>query len=147
MQNTCRSVAAEAVFSYLIKETNQNAQASSAGLSTSDGLPALKQIQEAGHRRGYDLSRFRSHQLTSEDLEKSDYLLAMDDMGYQTLQQMSKQYAEKTALLMQYANFFTNREILYPQQNDIAEFSKIFDLIEDACLGLYHHIFDDKSDQ
>ena len=142
-QNTCRSAAADAVFSYVVRETGVDIAVDSAGISAEDGLPPSENIQQAGRLRGYDLSNLRSRLFTRSDFLHFDHLLVMDKSCLDLLRHNSPAgQVQKIELLMKYANFFEEQEILYPRENDLSAFSELFDYIEDACLGLFHHICD-----
>lgn len=53
--------------------------ASSAGLSASEGAPATPEALEAGASRGLDLSAHRSRPLSAELVDESDLILTMTE--------------------------------------------------------------------
>ncbi|MCV2880092.1 low molecular weight phosphotyrosine protein phosphatase [Sedimentimonas flavescens] len=77
--NICRSPAAEGVFREMAARAGLEAEADSAG--TGDwhrGEPPYGPMQAAASARGYDLSSLRARQLTRDDFERFDLILAMD---------------------------------------------------------------------
>ncbi|MCE5973741.1 low molecular weight phosphotyrosine protein phosphatase [Sinirhodobacter sp. WL0062] len=77
--NICRSPAAEGVFREMAARAGLEAEADSAG--TSDwhlGEPPYGPMLAAAQARGYELSSLRARQLTRDDFERFDLILAMD---------------------------------------------------------------------
>ncbi|MGU9977580.1 MAG: hypothetical protein ACNYNY_02705 [Candidatus Oxydemutatoraceae bacterium WSBS_2016_MAG_OTU14] len=141
-QNTCRSVYAEAVLRYLVEQTQVPAQVSSMGVHASPGAACEKMTMEVAKMRGYDVAEHSSLLLHPQDFEKHDDLIALDRNTLTTLrEQASSNHQNKIYLLSKYQQFFTSvDEILYPSKPHLKAFEKMFDCIEDACLGLFHHL-------
>ncbi len=140
-QNTCRSIAAEAVFTYLITETKMRFQVASSGTdAVRDRRPDIG-IRQAAELRGYSLENYYSKPLQDSDLLTFDYLLAMDRSILRKVRIRAKKEREsKIRLLGDYSSFFHGKEILYPASQEIRDFICVFDYIEDACLGLWKHL-------
>ena len=138
-RNTCRSIAAEAVFSYLVNQVNSPVAVGSAGIRARPGQPADAGLRKAAELRAYDLSGLYSKLLEEDHYKKFDYLLAVDHATLIYLR--TRPHASITLrLLMHYAQFFSGDEVAYPKTEKVRSFSRIFDYVEDACLGLLHHI-------
>lgn len=77
--NTCRSPMAEYVMNYLLAENGLDGYfvASSAGVSTMDGLEASGGSVNAVKRIGIDLSTHKSTQVTGDILRETDLILTM----------------------------------------------------------------------
>ena len=78
--NICRSPAAEGVFREMAARAGLEVEADSAG--TSDwhlGEPPYGPMLAAAQARGYDLNSLRARQLTRDDFERFDLILAMDE--------------------------------------------------------------------
>jgi protein-tyrosine-phosphatase len=72
--NTCRSPMAAAIAGALLGST---AEVQSAGLETSDGLPATRQAKAVMKEMGLDVSRHRSRSIRKTDLVSCDLIIAM----------------------------------------------------------------------
>ena len=141
-QNTCRSVAAETVFSYLAKQSGLSINIDSAGLSAQPGRAADGLLQKAAVMRGYDL-RHRSTSFSSNYFSTFDLLLAVDVLTLNQLREEGGAHCyDRIKLLMDFSSYFNQNEILYPSSMHVSEFMLLFDCVEDACLGLLHALQD-----
>lgn len=76
--NICRSPMAEiALRSLLERERPEKAEVFSSGIATTNGIPASDYAVEAVKIWDCDLSAHQSRQLTIEDIQRSDLILAM----------------------------------------------------------------------
>lgn len=93
--------------------------------------------QEAARRRGYELGQLRARQVSPQDFEQFDLILAMDFANLERLQTLCPpEHRQKIGLLMPYA---TRRRALIvhdPYSRSLREFELALDYIEDACMGL-----------
>lgn len=83
--NTCRSPMAEGFFRALGGEEKTGLSADSAGLYTSDGLPASENAVTAAGELGADISAHRSKVLTPELAREAKYLVCMTGSQYDNL--------------------------------------------------------------
>lgn len=83
--NTCRSPMAEGFFRALGGEEKTGLSADSAGLYTSDGLPASENAVTAAGELGADISAHRSKALTPELAREAKYLVCMTGSQYDNL--------------------------------------------------------------
>lgn len=83
--NTCRSPMAEGFFKALGGEEKTGLQAESAGLYTTDGLPASENAIIAAKEHGADISGHHSRQLTDEIVGGAKYLVCMTGAHYDRL--------------------------------------------------------------
>lgn len=87
--NICRSPTAEAVFRQHIHHAQLNIQVDSAGTSANHaGEPPDPRSQAHAKKRGVDLSRIRSRQVTEQDFYDFELILAMDTRNLNHLQAM-----------------------------------------------------------
>ena len=75
--NTCRSPMAEGFFRALGGEEKTGLAALSAGMYTSDGLPASGNAVTAAAELGADITSHRSRMLTPELAREAKYLVCM----------------------------------------------------------------------
>jgi protein-tyrosine phosphatase len=142
--NICRSPTAEAVM---------RAQVEAAGLAerifidsagTGDwhvGKAPDERAQSAGSARGYDLAVLRARQITVDDFERFDLLLAMDDANLRNLRQACPPaLRHRVRLLMEFAPAGGGREVVDPYFGGAEGFEAVLDQCEAACRGLLGHL-------
>ncbi len=137
--NLCRSVAAQGVFRYILRETGAVARADSAGALAYAGEPPHPMLLRAARMRGYDLSGIRSKTLERADCARFDYLLALDSSQLQPLR--ARRAGAVVGLLMSYSAYFDETEVQAPPESaGVGGYLRMLDRIEDACLGLHRHL-------
>ncbi|MFC3146607.1 low molecular weight protein-tyrosine-phosphatase [Piscinibacterium candidicorallinum] len=140
MGNICRSPAAEGVFRAMVKSANLESEVriDSAGTHAYHvGEAPDARTQAACRKRGYDVTDLRARQITVDDFREFDYILAMDWDNLTLLQQICpKQYKHKLMLLMRFASDHEEATVPDPYYGGPEGFSKVLDLVEDACSGL-----------
>lgn len=80
-------------------EARLGLEAESAGLFTSDGIPASENAVIAARERGADLSGHASRQLTPELAAGAKYLVCMTGAQYDRLTEQYPQFADKVFTL------------------------------------------------
>jgi protein-tyrosine phosphatase len=101
------------------------------------GQPASRLAIEAAERRGYDLSAHRARALAREDIERFDYLLAMDRTHLAVLRAMAPRgHREKPRLFMTYAPAARVIDVADPFGGGLSDYERALDLIETGCTGL-----------
>ena len=137
-QNVCRSIAAEAVFRYLVKNTGIKVKIDSAGTHALPGCSPDSKMSLIAALRGYDLSNFCSRTFITSDLSQFNLILtaSKDNLSF-IRSQMSADTRATVGLLMDYSHAFNAQEILFSNERG---YDEMLDCIEDACLGLYHHL-------
>lgn len=98
--NTCRSPMAEGFFRALGGEEKTGLAALSAGMYTSDGLPASGNAVTAAAELGADITSHRSRQLTAETAEHAKYLVCMTGAHYDRLCELFPDCADKIFTLL-----------------------------------------------
>ena len=144
MGNICRSPMAEGVFRRRVDEAGLAAQIAvdSAGThSYHVGEPPDVRAQEAAQRRGYDISRLRARQITRDDFNKFDYVLAMDETNRRLLARLCPGHqAGKLKLFLEFHADPAAREVPDPYYGGAQGFEKVLDLVEEAAQGLLGHL-------
>ncbi|HKG93496.1 MAG TPA: low molecular weight protein arginine phosphatase [Gemmatimonadaceae bacterium] len=128
--NTCRSPLAAAIAQRLAAERGlAELEASSAGTSAWDGMPASDGGLLVGMERGLDLSDHRARQLTPEIVGDVDIVLTM---GPHHLERVEAVGGEgKTYLLTDYASHgATRRPVSDPFGGDLEVYRATFDELE-----------------
>lgn len=144
MGNICRSPTAEGVL---------RRKAAAAGLThllhidsagTHDyhvGSAPDARAQKAALGRGYDLSTLRGRQVSAEDFERFDYILAMDRDNLNNLhRRCPEQYKHKVRLYLAFSRRFPNLNVPDPYYGGSKGFEQVLDMVEDAADGLLAEI-------
>jgi len=143
--NICRSPMAEGAFQHLLEGSGLSERifVDSAGTHTQqNGVPADQRGQQVARRRGISLARIRSRRLEPRDLDRFDYILAMDRDNQARLLELCETPAqrEKIRLLLEYAPGQTESEVPDPYFGALTGFERVMDLIEEGTQGVLLHI-------
>ncbi len=139
MGNICRSPTAEGVFRRLLEAEGEGLQVEidSAGThSYHAGAAPDRRAQAAALRRGIDLSAQRARQVTVEDFERFDFVLAMDEDNLAILHaQCPPARRQRVRLFLEYGTL-GERNVPDPYYGGENGFERVLDLVEDAARGL-----------
>jgi protein-tyrosine phosphatase len=142
--NICRSPTAEGVFRKLVCEHKLEHQfeIDSAGTHAYHiGEAPDERAQAACARRGIDISRLRGRRAVVGDIEKFDYVLAMDRENYENLLEVCPSGLEsRIRLFMEFAPSRPEQEVPDPYFGGAGGFDRVLDMIEDAAQGLLEEI-------
>ena len=142
--NICRSPTAAAVMEGMLNERGLSDRVfvDSAGTAAyHSGNAPDPRSQDAGRRRGYDLSRQRARQATRADFETFDYVIAMDRDNYAELASMCPPGREdRLSMLMQFAPELGEDDVPDPYYGGRAGFDHVIDLVEAAVKGLLEDV-------
>lgn len=162
--NICRSPTAEGVFRQFVekeyvskecaqkesvpkgrlkKELDYNITVDSAGTSGWHiGSKADARSIAAAKVRGYDLSVMRGRQVTKDDFNHFDYILAMDENNLSELQNICPEnYPGVLALFLDFAQDNSlGHCVPDPYHGDMGGFDHVLDLVENASRGLLQDI-------
>ncbi|HLE92979.1 MAG TPA: low molecular weight protein-tyrosine-phosphatase [Sulfuricaulis sp.] len=142
--NICRSPTAEGVFRKLIREGQLEGEfvVDSAGTHAYHiGEQPDERAQSACARRGIDISQMRGRKAVAADIEKFDYVLAMDSENYQDLIEICPSgYENRIRLLMEFAKNRPEKEVPDPYFGGVSGFDRMLDMIEAAAQGLLEEI-------
>jgi protein-tyrosine phosphatase len=138
--NICRSPTAEGVLRALAAREAPELRLELDSAGTADyhiGEPPDPRSCAAARRRGYDLSGLRARQITRQDFERFDLILAMDQSNLATLRRMAPVAGrERLHLLLAYAPETGLLEVPDPYYEDAAAFERVVDLSVAAARGL-----------
>ena len=142
--NICRSPTAEGVFRSVVERAGllEHIEIDSAGTHAYHvGAPPDARATQAARRRGVELSGLRGRQALRGDIERFDYILAMDEENHSNLMAICPAGLEaKVQFFLQYAPARPEREVPDPYFGGDAGFERVLDMIEDASEGLLAHI-------
>lgn len=140
--NICRSPMAEAVFAQLVQEAGLDKQIVVDSVGTGDW-----HIGEGAHRG--TLAMLRQHhipyngqarQVTPNDLQKSDYVVAMDGGNVQDLEALDRDGVLNGKLFL-LLDFAPQQEVRFvPDPYYAGNFDEVYRLVDMGCRGLLEHI-------
>lgn len=142
--NICRSPLAEGIMqSYLEREGMENKiEVDSAGiLNIHRGELPDPRMRAHASRRGYNLVS-RSRPVITDDFDKFDLILGMDDRNIDDLKDLAPSI-EAQQKIRRMADFCKNipaDHVPDPFFGGASGFERVLDILEDACEGLLEHL-------
>jgi protein-tyrosine phosphatase len=143
--NICRSPTAEGIFREQLKKAGlaHHVHTDSAGTgSWHIGHPPDRRAQAAAAQRGIDISDLRARQFSAEDLDRFDWVLAMDQ---DNLNKMLAAFTESEAqtepqLISHFSQRHRGEEVPDPYYGGEDGFEQVLDMLEDCCAGLLREV-------
>jgi len=144
MGNICRSPTAEAVFRYYVEQAGLSGKVYIDSAGTHDyhvgEIPDRRARQAAG-QRGYDMAGLRGRQVSPEDFERFDYVLAMDRSNLANLERLRPSETQShLGLFLDFARSHAEREVPDPYYGGEDGFERVLNMVEDAAEGLLIHL-------
>lgn len=141
--NICRSPTAEAVFRHQL-QTERLAhliECDSAGTSGyHSGEAPDRRAAQAARARGYDMSALRARQVSDDDFERFDLLLAMDYKNLAELRNRADATLQhKLKLFLEFGDG-EEQEVPDPYYGGREGFDHVLNLVENASTGLLQHL-------
>ncbi len=144
MGNICRSPTAEGVVRRRLQEAGlaHRVIVDSAGTHGYHvGEPPDWRAQEAAAARGYDLSRLIARQVSLQDFQDFDHILAMDWGNLSHLERICPpRHRHKLKLFTAYSRRYTGLEVPDPYYGERDGFERVLEMVEDAAEGLIAHL-------
>lgn len=140
--NICRSPAAEGILRALAEEQglDDDLYIDSAGIGAWHvGEQPDRRMRKHAAQRGYDLSSLRARQFRSDDFEKFDWIVVMDEENYQDVMRKvpSHTSSNKLAKVVRMKDFFNDFKgydhVPDPYYGGSEGFELALDMIEDGC--------------
>lgn len=137
MGNICRSPTAEGVFQNLVNiwGVADRFEIDSAGTGGWHiGLPPDERAQAATMQRSIDISDLKARQVSVEDMQNFNTIIAMDKDNLKRLKEIATETQKhKIRLLLEYSDSPSKLEVPDPYYGGENGFDLVLDLIEDAC--------------
>ena len=144
MGNICRSPTAEGVFRHLVKQEglSKHIKTDSAGTHAYHvGEPPDRRAQQTARQRGIELGDLRARRAIEKDFKNFEYVLAMDNDNYYNLEAICPSgYEDRLSLFLDFANDLPISEVPDPYYGGQKGFENVFDMVEQASLGLLKDI-------
>ena len=140
--NICRSPAAEGIMRQMVEERalSNDIIVDSAGIgSWHVGEMPDPRMRKHAARRGYDLSPLRARQFRSDDFQKFDYIIVMDEENYHDVMERGGVYADARKVLRMkdyFIRYKGQQSVPDPYYGGAEGFERALNLIEDGCEGL-----------
>ena len=142
--NICRSPTAHGVFQGMVDTHGLGELVSVDSAGTGDwhiGHSPDSRTAQVAASRGYDLSELRARLVTPGDFDQFDYVIAMDSANLRDLKSMRpSHFSGHLGLFLEFARSDSHTEVPDPYYGGESGFELVFDLVEDASLGLLKHI-------
>lgn len=142
--NLCRSPMAEGVFRTLAERAGlaDAFEIDSAGTSEAHvGKPPVSDAIEVAASRGYDITDVRARQVTTDDIARFDYPLAMDSSHLVAMRWMApRALTGKPRMFLSFAPPMGVIDVLDPIGGPRPEFERALSLIEAGCKGLLERL-------
>lgn len=142
--NICRSPTAHGVFEHVVRQAGLQDQIFVDSAGTGDwhiGCGPDQRALEAAKKRGYGLDQLVARQVSGEDFQHFDYILAMDKQNLGNLQRMQpKNYRGHLGLFLEFARHHGVDEVPDPYYGAGRGFEEVLDMVEDASEGLLDQI-------
>jgi protein-tyrosine phosphatase len=137
--NICRSPTGEGVLRHLVKERGLADRIRIASAGTHDyhvgAAPDARSVEHAS-KRGYDLSAQRATQMSREDFDDHDYILAMDRGHLRILRGLQPPGSRaKLGLFLETSGRWKDEDVPDPYYGGTAGFEQVLDMIEEAGGG------------
>ena len=143
MGNICRSPSAEGYFRHIVENAGlaEQIKTDSAGTHAYHiGSPPDTRAQASASKRGIDLSDLRGRKVENKDFKNFDYVIAMDNSNHTDLQDVANGNPDNLYMFLKFAENFSEKEVPDPYYGGDQGFEHVFDLIEDASIGLLNDI-------
>jgi protein-tyrosine phosphatase len=140
MGNICRSPAAEIIFHQMARQAGRSGEflIDSAGtIGHHQGNPPDHRMRRHLEQRGYKVFG-SSRKIEADDLTLFDHILVMDAENDRDVRRMDRlqTHAKKIRRLTDYCQRHVTDEVPDPYYGGDEGFTKVIELIEDACTGL-----------
>lgn len=143
--NICRSPAAEGILRSMVENEGVQERFEIDSAGTYGGhrgqLPDPR-MRSAAARRGYALTH-HARQVSEENFDRFDLIVAMDDMNYETLHRLapSREAAGKICRMVEFCSRFPDRTYVPdPYYEGHEGFELVLDMLEDGCRGILERL-------
>ncbi len=143
-ENICRSPLAEGLLRHYLQQAGLRGrvEVSSAGTQASQaGLAPDQRAQKVAASHGIDLARIRARRVTVRDLERSDFVFAMDESNMRDLRELCPRvHQEKLSFLLSHQMRQPLLEVPDPYYGNAEGFERVFQIIDEAMGDLIAYI-------
>ncbi|HAQ37484.1 MAG TPA: protein-tyrosine-phosphatase [Saprospirales bacterium] len=146
--NICRSPLAHGILHHLASEYKLDVYVDSAGTgSYHAGESPCDGSKQVALAKGIDIRHFKARQITENDLEYFDLILAMDASNYNDLNRMAKNRMQKDKIRMILNYSFPEQNRSVPDSYFTRNYQEVFDLLYGACQELIKEVRNNTSQE
>lgn len=143
--NICRSAMAEVVFRWFGESVGLGSSIKCSSAGTGDwhlGERADPRTLSALERRGYDGSRHRARQFSSDDFSRNDLVIALDRTHERILRGWARdgEDADKISCLLSFDSDAATPDVPDPYYAAPGMFDDVLGMIENACRSLFRQL-------
>ncbi len=143
-ENICRSPMAEGLLRHHLQQSGLHGRVEVSSAGTRSSLPGCRpdqRAQKVAAARGIDISGIKARRVTLRDLQRSDFVFAMDETNMRDLRELCPpdQHDKLSFLLSHQGGQFVT-EVPDPYFGSAEGFARVFRIIDDAMDGLVSHI-------
>jgi protein-tyrosine phosphatase len=135
--NICRSSTGEGVLREMAKKRGLADRVRFASAGTHDyhvGEPPDPRSIKHASKRGYDLSSQRAAQVSREDFDKYDYILAMDRTHLRILRNLAPKDAKaRLGMFLEASGRWQGEDVPDPYYGGVEGFEQVLDMVEEAA--------------
>ena len=143
-ENICRSPMAEGLLRHHIQQSELRRRVDVSSAGTRSSMPGCRpdqRAQKVAALRGIDLTGMRARRVTERDIERSDFIFAMDEANLRDLRQMCPaEQHHKISFLLSHHMGQTLTEVPDPYFGSADGFLRVFQIIDDAMGDLVSYI-------
>ena len=143
-ENICRSPMAEGLLRHHLQqsELRQRVEVDSAGTRSSmPGCRPDQRAQKVAAAGGISLAGIKSRRVTERDLQRSDFIFAMDEGNMRDLLELCPVVRHgKISLLLSHQGWQPMIEVPDPYYGSAEGFARVFQIIDDAMDGVISYI-------
>ncbi len=100
-----------------------------------------KRAQQVAEHHGVQIKKLKARNITREDFERFDYIVAMDHENLHSLKDICPpEYQNKLFLILEFAPQSGQHEVPDPYFGNLSGFERVLELLEIGCDGLLSHI-------
>lgn len=141
--NICRSSTAEAILRHIVKEQGHEHEFIIDSCGTHGyhvGEPSDLRAVKAAQLRGINMDDIRARQISSDDFQEFDYIIAMDRGHESILKNIALQeHHNKISLFLDHSTQKTI-DVPDPYYGDIQGFEEVLDVLEEGMGGLLRFV-------
>ncbi len=142
--NQCRSVMAEGVMLWMLKEQGFfGIDVRSAGVRAYEDIEAAEKAVMVCKERGIDISSHLSRQITEEMVNTFDIILTMEQRHIEKILEMFPHAAPKVKMLSDYSIGHRGQDIADPMGSSTFAFRTTLGLLQECVEGLLNDVWAD----
>lgn len=142
--NICRSPTAEGVFRHFVRQQQLQSSILHDSCGTAGyhiGAPPDHRAVAHARQRGYVIDDLRARQVSVEDFQRFDLILAADRDNLRNLRALCPPaHHGKLQLMLDFSSRYRGQDVPDPYYGGASGFEQVLDMLEDMTHGLLRHL-------